>query len=65
MKNNKQIKKISLQSLLGNNKILLVVSFVLAFAVWLAISLNEAPEIERVVENVKVTIDDNVPSQLR
>lgn len=64
MKNNRQIKKISLQSLLSNNKILLVVSFVLAFAVWLAISLNEAPEIERVVENVKVTIDDSVPSQL-
>lgn len=64
MENNKQIRKLSLQSLLNNNKILIVISFVLAFAVWLAISLNEAPEVERVVENVKVTIDDSVPSQL-
>lgn len=57
-------KKFSLGALLHNQNALLVISVFLAFFVWLAISLNEAPEVERVVERVKVTIDDSVPNQL-
>lgn len=56
--------KLSLQVILSNEKLLAVISFVLAFIAWLSISLSEAPEIERVIENVKVTIDDSVPKQL-
>ncbi|MBQ0015174.1 MAG: hypothetical protein KBS82_07655 [Oscillospiraceae bacterium] len=64
MENNATKSKFSLSAILSNNKALLVISFLLAFIVWLAIAINQAPEIERVVENVKVEIDDSVPSQL-
>lgn len=57
-------KKLSLQNLLKNSKARLVISFALAFVVWLSIAVNQAPEVERVIENVKVNIDDSVPSQL-
>ena len=64
MENNSVKSKFSLSAILSNNKALLVISFLLAFIVWLAIAINQAPEVERVVENVKVEIDDSVPSQL-
>lgn len=57
-------KKLSLQRFLNNRNSLILISFLIALVIWLAISLNEAPEVERVVEHVKVTIDDSVPSQL-
>ncbi len=61
MENN---KKFSLSVLLHNQNAVIVISMFLAFLVWLAISLNEAPEVERIVERVPVVIDDSVPSQL-
>lgn len=61
MENN---KKFSLNNILANEKALAVISFLLAFLVWISIAINEAPEVERVVEDVKVTIDDSVPAQL-
>ncbi len=64
MENNVVKNKFSLSAILSNNKALLVISFLLAFIAWLAIAVNQAPEVERVVENVKVEIDDSVPSQL-
>lgn len=64
MENNVTQNKFSLSAILSNNKALLVISFLLAFIAWLAIAINQAPEVERVVENVKVEIDDSVPSQL-
>lgn len=57
-------KKFSLIALLHNQNAVIAISMLLAFFVWLAISLNEAPEVERVVEHVPVVIDDSVPSQL-
>ena len=56
--------KFSLYSLLHNNKFLVVISFIIAFIVWITVSLNESPEVERVIENVKVNVDESVPSQL-
>ena len=56
--------KFSLYSLLHNNKFLVVISFLIAFIVWITVSLNESPEVERVIENVKVNVDESVPSQL-
>lgn len=64
MESNVVKSKFSLSAILSNNKALLVISFLLAFIVWIAIAINQAPEVERVVENVKVEIDDSVPSQL-
>lgn len=56
--------KFSLEKILANNNALIVISFLLAAIVWLSISINQAPEVERVVENVKVKIDTSVPDQL-
>lgn len=65
MTNNASSKSsLSLDRILSNNNALLVISFLLAAIVWLSISINQAPEVERVIENVKVTIDDSVPEQL-
>lgn len=61
MENN---KKISFQSILDNQKTLIVISFLLALITWITISLNEAPEVENVIEHVKIQIDDSVPSQM-
>ncbi len=60
----KSTNKGLIQRLLENPKSRLVISFILASVVWISIAINQAPEVERVVENVKVTIDDSVPSQL-
>ncbi len=57
-------KKFSFSDLITNNRALAVISLLLAVIVWLAIAINESPETTRVVEKVKVTIDDSVPSQL-
>lgn len=56
--------RISFGGILNNNKALLVISCILAFIVWFSITVNQAPEIDRVIEDVKVTIDSSVPGQL-
>lgn len=58
MKNKTKINKI-----ISNDKYLLVISFVLAFFVWLGVIINVSPETTRTINNVKVVIDDTVPSQ--
>lgn len=57
-------KKISFQSVLNNPKALMAISFLLALITWITISLNEAPEVENVIEHVKIQIDDSIPSQM-
>lgn len=57
-------KKFSFSKLLSNNRALAVISLLLAIIVWLAIAINESPEAIRVVEKVKVTVDESVPKQL-
>lgn len=59
MKKNK--KKLS--DLLNNDKLILVISFFAAIIIWLAVVINVSPETTRVIQNVKVTIDNTVPSQ--
>ena len=51
-------------SILGNNRVMLVVSILLAIVIWLAVSINEAPVVERTVKDVKVVVDDSMPNQL-
>jgi len=57
-------KKLSLQSLLYNTNFLIGFSLVMALIIWIAVTLNESPEVERTIKNVKVEIDTNVPEQL-
>ncbi len=57
-------KKLSLQSLLYNKKFLVCFSAAMALIIWVAVTLNESPEVERTIKNVKVNIDTSVPEQL-
>ena len=58
MKNKK-----SLDSLLQNDKIAFLCAFVVAVILWLFVVLTVSPQTTRVIHDVKVTIDETVPSQ--
>lgn len=55
-------KKIALHDLFMNNKVVLVFSILIAIVIWGAASMTVAPEDTRVIEHVKVTIDENEDS---
>jgi YbbR domain-containing protein len=57
-------KTFSIGGLLYNRNFLIVLSFIAAICIWIAVSLNASPDISRTIKNVKVTVDDSVPSQL-
>lgn len=61
-----QKNKISLRSLVYDNKFVLLLSVVLAFCIWIWVSVEKSPEIETTISSVPVTIDmtNSVPSQL-
>ncbi len=48
---------------INNDKAVLTFSFFLAVFVWLAVVVNVSPETTRVIQDVKVVIDTDVPSQ--
>lgn len=58
-------RKVSTKSkgFLYNDKIVLLISFVLAIIVWVAVAIFASPATTRVIQGVKVVIDKNVPSQ--
>lgn len=56
-------KKFSLESLLFNNKVVFLISFLSAILVWVLVVINASSEITRVIPGVKVIIDTTVPSQ--
>ena len=58
MKNKKKFS-----DLLHNDKLMLAFSFVAAIIIWLAVVINVSPETTTTIQNVKVTIDNAVPSQ--
>lgn len=58
MKNKKKFS-----DLLHNDKLMLAFSFVAAIIIWLAVVINVSPEMTTTIQNVKVTIDNTVPSQ--
>ena len=58
------ITRARVSTLLGNSRALAVIAFLLAVVIWLAVSVNEAPVVERVVRDVKVEVDESMPSQL-
>lgn len=60
MKN--KMKKLTFHGLLMNNKFVFVFSVFTAIVIWGAASMTVAPEDTRIIENVKVTIDENEES---
>ena len=52
-----------ISQLLNNDKIVFAIAFFSAIIIWLAVVINVSPETTRVIQNVKVTIDNTVPSQ--
>ncbi len=58
MKNKKKFS-----DLLHNDKLMLAFSFVAAIIIWLSVVINVSPEMTTTIQNVKVTIDNTVPSQ--
>ena len=57
-------KRARVSTLLGNTRTMAVIAFLLALVIWLAVSINESPVVERVVRDVKVEVDESMPSQL-
>ncbi|MGN0525998.1 MAG: YbbR-like domain-containing protein [Acutalibacteraceae bacterium] len=53
----------TLTDFLYNDKIVFILSFVVAFVIWLLVVINVSPTITNVVKDVEVTIDNTVPSQ--
>ncbi len=57
------MKNKKFSDLLHNDKLMLAFSFIAAIIIWLAVVINVSPEMSRTIQNVKVTIDNTVPSQ--
>lgn len=57
-------KKFRLQTLLYNKKFLISFSFLMSLVIWIAVTLNESPVIEKTIKDVPVEIDMSVPKQL-
>ena len=55
--------KRNFDSLFQNDKIVLLISFFIAIAIWLMVVISASPQTTRVIKGVKVTIDETVPSQ--
>lgn len=58
--------KLSLSSLIADNRFLMVVSFLIAFALWTWVAIEKSPEIQRVITEVpvQINIENSVPEQL-
>lgn len=52
-----------INTLFQNNKFVFVFSFFAAIAIWLVVVVTVSPQTTRVIKNVKVTIDETIPSQ--
>ena len=55
-------KRARVSTLLGNTRVLALIAFLLALVIWLAVSINESPVVERVVRDVKIEVDGSMPS---
>ncbi len=55
--------KRTFNSLFQNDKFAFLCSFLAALCIWLVVSITASPQTTRVIKDVKVTIDDAVPSQ--
>ena len=71
MKKNKKEKrenrrKLSLSSVLGNNRVIMIVSIIIAFVIWIWVAIEKSPEVQQVITGVPVNIvmDNSIPEQL-
>lgn len=60
----KNIKKFSIQRLFFNNKFALIFSVVVAFFVWASVVITLSPNDTRIVENVKVSVQNNTAEEM-
>lgn len=65
-KKNKKNTKYTLSSLLANNRFLLIASFIISFVLWVWVAIEQSPEVQRVINNVPVSIkyENSVPEKL-
>ncbi len=59
-------KKLSLPSLIADNRFLMIISCIIAFVLWMWVAVEKSPEIQRTITNVPVQInlENSVPAQL-
>ena len=57
-------KKFNIQKLFFNNKFAFVFSVLVAFFVWASVVINLSPNDNRVIENVKVTVQNNTAEEM-
>lgn len=64
--NKKKRLKYSFSALLSNNRFLLVLSFIIAFVLWMWVAIQQSPEVQRVITDVPVEIkyEDSIPQKL-
>ena len=62
----KKNTKYALSSLLANNRFLLIASFIISFVLWVWVAIEQSPEVQRVINNVPVSIkyENSVPEKL-
>ena len=62
----KKNTKYTLSSLLANNRFLLIASFIISFVLWVWVAIEQSPEVQRVINNVPVSIkyENSVPEKL-
>ena len=62
----KKNTKYTLSSLLANNRFLLIASFNISFVLWVWVAIEQSPEVQRVINNVPVSIkyENSVPEKL-
>lgn len=65
MKNNKS-KKFSFENILDNNRFLMILSFIIAFGLWVWVAIDKSPEIQTVITDVpvKINLENSIPQQL-
>lgn len=66
MKNNENKKRFSLYSIIENDRILMIISIILAFIIWLWVAIEKSPEVQHVITGVPVSInlENSIPEQL-
>lgn len=68
MKNNKDANKskFSFSELVRDNRFIAVLSFVIAFSIWIWIAIEKSPEVQQVITDVPVqlSIENSIPEQL-
>lgn len=68
MKNNKDTNKLkfSFSELVRDNRFIAVLSFVIAFVIWIWIAIEKSPEVQQVITDVPVqlNLENTIPEQL-